>query len=104
MNANNDPLGVRSAYPFPVADAEGTPFGFRQFANRLSPFGRIGSVDPNIQGCPEVMAASVQRVSCRGKQATEPTCCRASDCNVRYWHKADISTCSTNVRFWGLGA
>src|SRR5215472_14210781 len=50
MNANNDPLGVRSACPFPVADAEGRPFGFRQFANRLSPFGRSGSVDPNIQG------------------------------------------------------
>ena len=48
MNANNDPLGVRSANPFPVADAEGRPFGFRQFANRLLPFGRIGSVDPNI--------------------------------------------------------
>src|SRR6516225_1429981 len=32
MNANNDPLGVRSACPFPVADAEGRPFGFRQFA------------------------------------------------------------------------
>src|SRR5215467_4388266 len=42
MNANNDPLGVRSACPFPVADAEGRPFGFRQFANRLSPFGRSG--------------------------------------------------------------
>ena len=32
MNANNDPLGVRSAYPFPEADAEGRPFGFRRYA------------------------------------------------------------------------
>jgi hypothetical protein len=26
-------------------------------------------------------------------------CERRSD--VRYWHKADIPTLSTNVRFWG---
>jgi hypothetical protein len=27
MHANNDSLGVRSAYPFPGADAVGRPFG-----------------------------------------------------------------------------
>src|SRR6516225_7152843 len=100
MNANNDPLGVRSAYPFPVADAEGRPFGFRQFANRLSPFGRIGSVNPNIQGCPEVMVASVQRVPCRGKQATEPTYCRLG-LRCPLWHLADVPVAPMNVRFRG---
>src|SRR6516165_10820577 len=45
MNANNDPLGVRSADPFPGADAEGRLFGFRQSPNRLSPPGRSESVD-----------------------------------------------------------
>src|SRR5215472_13517135 len=44
MNANNDPLGVRSADPFPGADAEGRPFGFRQSPNRLSPSSRSESV------------------------------------------------------------
>src|SRR5215468_164778 len=71
-----------------------SPTGFRHF-------GRIGSVDPNIQGCPEVMAASVQRVSCRGKQATETTCCHASNCNVRFWHKADMLLELGDVCFWG---
>jgi hypothetical protein len=31
-------------------------------------------------------------------------CCAAyfaAPHNVRFWHKADISTRSTNVRFWG---
>ncbi len=32
MTANNDSLDVRSADPFPDADAEGRLFGFRQYA------------------------------------------------------------------------
>jgi hypothetical protein len=32
MTANNDPLASNSTYPFPEAELEGRPFGFRQYA------------------------------------------------------------------------
>jgi hypothetical protein len=70
MHANNDPLGVRSAYPFCGADRKGRPFGFRQSPNQLLPSSRSESVDLITQGCPELIVASMQKVACRGEQAT----------------------------------
>src|SRR5215813_2102786 len=78
MHANNDPLGVRSAYPFPGllipfpglllrfqvclsvsgADAEGRPFGVCQSPNRLSSLGRIVIVNPIHRKCPEVVVVA----------------------------------------------
>src|SRR6516162_8068446 len=70
MHANNDSLGVRSADPFPGADAEGRLFGFCQSPNQLSPSGRSESVGLIARRCPELIVASMQKVACRGEQAT----------------------------------
>src|SRR5262249_38341606 len=90
MHTNNDPLGVRSAYPFPGllipfpgllirfrvclsvsgADAEGRPFGVCQSPNRLSSLGRIVIVNLIHRKCPEVVVVAVDKIAERCGQAT----------------------------------
>jgi hypothetical protein len=70
MHANNDPLGVRSAYPFPGADAVERPFGVRQSPNRLFFIGRIVIVGPILRKCPGVVVVDVDKIAERCKQDT----------------------------------
>jgi len=71
MTANDDPLDVRSACPFPGQMRREGLLGFASTPNWLSPSSRIGSVDPIIRKCPEVMTRQCKKIGCRGKQTTE---------------------------------
>jgi hypothetical protein len=71
MHANNDPLGVRSAYPFPGADAVGRPFGVASRQTGFSSSGRIVIVGPIHRKCPGVVVVAVDKIAERCKQATE---------------------------------
>src|SRR5262249_5480216 len=46
--------------------------------------------------CLGLVVATLDRPRFRGNSAHQ-----CSGCNVRFWHKADITTRATNVRFWG---
>ena len=71
MTANDDPLDVRSACPFPGQMRREGLLGSASTPNWLSPSSRIGSVDPIIRKCPEVMTRQCKKIGCRGKQTTE---------------------------------
>ena len=71
MHANNDPLGVRSAYPFPGTDAVGRPFGVASRQTDFSSSGRIVIVGPIHRKCPGVVVVAVDKIAERCKQATE---------------------------------
>jgi hypothetical protein len=58
MHANNDPLGVRSAYPFPGADAVEALLEFASCQTGFSSSGRIVIVGPIRQAA----GASAQRL------------------------------------------
>src|SRR6516225_6421344 len=49
----------------------------------------------NPARCLSLVLATLDRPRFRGNSG------HRSRCNVRFWHKADIPTRSTNVRFWG---
>lgn len=70
MHANNDPPGVRSAYPFPEADAAGRPFGVAGRQTDFSSSGRIVILGPIRRKCPEVVVVAVDKIAGRCKQAT----------------------------------
>jgi hypothetical protein len=70
MHANNDPLGARSAYPFPGADAVGRPFGVAGRQTDFSSSGRIVIVSPIHRRCPGVVMVGVDKIVERCKQAT----------------------------------
>jgi len=54
MHANNDPLGVRSAYRF-AGLTGGKAFGICQSPNQLFSFGRGTIVRASSRRCPEVI-------------------------------------------------
>ena len=70
MHANNDPLGVRSAYPFPGQMRREGPL---EFASRQtgSSLGRIVIVSPIHRKCPAAILVAVDKIAERCKQATE---------------------------------
>src|SRR5215472_8402177 len=70
MHASNDPPGVRSAYPFPEADAVGRPFGVAGRQTDFSSSGRIVILGPIHRKCPGVVVVAVHKIAGRRKQAT----------------------------------
>ena len=61
MTANDDPLDVRSACPFPGQMRREGLLGSASTPNWLSPSSRIGSVDPITRKCPEVMTRQCKK-------------------------------------------
>ena len=70
MHANNDSLGVRSAYRFREQMRREGLMEYAGLPDRLSSFGRIVIVGPIPRKCPEVVVIAVDKIAHRCKQAT----------------------------------
>jgi hypothetical protein len=70
MHANNDSLGVRSAYRFREQMRREGLMEYASLPDRLSSFGRIVIVGPIPRKCPEVAVVAVDKIPERCKQAT----------------------------------
>jgi hypothetical protein len=70
MHANNDPLGVRSAYPFPGQMRREGHLKSAGLPDRLSSSGRVAIVGTSLGSCREVIVVPVEKIALRGKEAT----------------------------------
>jgi len=70
MNANNDPLGIRSAYRS-AGQIGGKAFWSSPVAKPAFFIGRLMILGTTARGCREVIAVPVDKIAQRGKEATE---------------------------------
>ena len=84
---------ITIATVFDLAKKHGLCACFRQNA-KMRRGAELGAGAPLVDRSPSCIASRVHS-GCAFQEVTLP------DANVRYWHKADIPSCTANVRFWG---